>query len=51
MIRLLRNAPPFDGHVCKGAVPRTAVRAPLFRSIRKNGNLSETGLSGSAVPG
>jgi integrase len=50
VIRLLRTAPPFDGHVCKGAVPRTAVRAPLFRSIRKNGNLSETGLSGSAVP-
>nr|WP_280783952.1 site-specific integrase [Rhodococcus opacus] len=49
VIRLLTTAEPFDTHVCRGAVPRTAARAPLFRSIRKNGNLSETALSGAAV--
>jgi len=49
VIRLLRNTPPFDGHVCKGAVPRTRARSSLFRSIQKNGNLSETALSGAAI--
>ena len=49
VIRLLTTAEPFEAHVCRGAVPRTAARAPLFRSIRKNGNLSETALSGAAV--
>ncbi|MFZ2174373.1 MAG: site-specific integrase, partial [Rhodococcus sp. (in: high G+C Gram-positive bacteria)] len=49
VIRLLRNAPAFGGHVCKGAVPRTGSRSPLFRSIQKNGNLSETALSGAAI--
>ncbi|MFD7008467.1 site-specific integrase [Rhodococcus jostii] len=49
VIRLLRNAPPFDGHVCKGAAPRTRARSSLFRSIQKNGNLSETALSGAAI--
>jgi integrase len=49
VIRLLRNAPAFDGHVCKSVLPRTRARAPLFRSIQKNGNLSETQLSGAAI--
>jgi type IV secretory pathway TrbD component len=49
VIRLLTTAEPFDTHVCRGARPRTAALAPLFRSIRKNGNLSETALSGAAV--
>jgi integrase len=49
VIRLLTAAEPFDSHICRGAVPRTASRMPLFRSIRKNGNLSETALSGAAV--
>ncbi|WP_455902165.1 site-specific integrase [Rhodococcus gordoniae] len=49
VIRLLRTAEPFDGHVCRGPRPRTASDAPLLRSIRKNGNLSETALSGAAV--
>ncbi|NIL92027.1 hypothetical protein RhoFasSB10_04381 [Rhodococcus fascians] len=34
VIRPLRNREPFDCHVCCGAVPRTAVRAPLYRAIR-----------------
>lgn len=49
VIRILAKAGPFDGHVCRGSLPRMSVRAPLFRSIRKNGNLSDTPLSGAAV--
>ncbi|RZL83052.1 MAG: site-specific integrase [Rhodococcus sp. (in: high G+C Gram-positive bacteria)] len=49
VIRLLTTADPFETHVCRGSVPRTSARMPLFRSIRKNGNLSETALSGAAV--
>ncbi|ORJ92528.1 integrase [Prescottella equi] len=49
LIRLLRTAPAFDGHVCRGAVPTISPRAPLFRSIAKNGNVSTTALSSSAV--
>ncbi|MCD7052815.1 site-specific integrase [Rhodococcus sp. BH2-1] len=49
VIRLLRTADPFDGHVCRGARPRTTGSAPLLRAIRKNGNLSTTPLSGAAV--
>ncbi|MCS4255872.1 integrase [Rhodococcus erythropolis] len=49
VIRTLTKASPFDGHVCRGSIPGASVRAPLFRSIRKNGNLSDTPLSGAAV--
>ncbi|OZF42702.1 site-specific integrase [Rhodococcus sp. 14-2470-1a] len=49
VIRLLRNAEPFGAHVCRGGVPRTAARAPLFRAVAKNGNLSATALSGAAI--
>lgn len=49
VIWLLRNAEPFEAHVCRGVRPRTASSAPLLRSIRKNGNLSTTALSGAAV--
>jgi len=49
VIRLLRGAGPFEAHVCRGAQPRTDRQAPLLRSIRKNGNLSSTALSGAAV--
>jgi len=49
VIRLLRNAEPFDGHVCRGTRPRMAADSPLLRSIRKNGLLSDTALSGAAV--
>ncbi|WP_342661766.1 Tyrosine recombinase XerC (plasmid) [Rhodococcus ruber] len=48
VIRLLRNAEPFAAHVCRGTRPRTS-GAPLLRAIRRNGNLSETALSGAAV--
>ena len=48
-IRLLTRAADFDAHICRGALPTAAKRAPLFRSIRKNGNLSDTPLSGAAV--
>jgi hypothetical protein len=47
VIRLLRTAPTFEGHVCRAALPRMRARAPLFRAIAKNGNLSETALSGA----
>ncbi|MDO1481577.1 tyrosine-type recombinase/integrase [Rhodococcus ruber] len=49
VIRLLRGAEPFETHVCRGARPRTSPDAPLLRSIRKNGNVSATALSGAAV--
>jgi integrase len=49
VIRLLRNAEPFAAHVCRGTRPRTIPDSPLLRSIRKNGNLSDTALSGAAV--
>jgi integrase len=49
VIRLLRTAPPFDGHVCRSALPRMRARAPLFRAIAKNGNLSDAALSGASV--
>ncbi len=49
VIRLLRGRDPFNEHVCRGGVPRTAARAPLFRAIAKNGNLGTTPLSGAAI--
>ncbi|WP_416063792.1 site-specific integrase [Rhodococcus indonesiensis] len=49
VIRLLRGAEPFAAHVCRGPRPRTVPVSPLLRAIRKNGNLSETALSGAAV--
>ncbi|WP_350247662.1 tyrosine-type recombinase/integrase [Rhodococcus sp. D-6] len=49
VIRLLRTAEPFAAHVCRGVRPRMVPAAPLLRSIRKNGNLSDTALSGAAV--
>ncbi|MDM7487848.1 site-specific integrase [Rhodococcus sp. GXMU-t2271] len=49
VIRLLRSAEPFAAHVCRGPRPRTGSGAPLLRAIRRNGNLSETALSGAAV--
>ncbi|UPK66550.1 integrase (plasmid) [Rhodococcus pyridinivorans] len=49
VIRLLRSAEPFEGHVCRGMRPRMVSDSPLLRSIRKNGNLSDTALSGAAV--
>lgn len=49
VIRTLAKADPFDGHVCRGSIAGASVRAPLFRSIRKNGNLSDTPLSGAGV--
>ncbi|MEU5844389.1 tyrosine-type recombinase/integrase [Rhodococcus sp. NPDC047139] len=49
VIRLLRTAEPFEAHVCRGVRPRMVPASPLLRSIRKNGNLSDTALSGAAV--
>lgn len=51
VIRLLRNTPEFEGHLCRGAVPKISPHVPLFRSIAKNGNVSTTALSGAAVHG
>lgn len=49
VIRLMRTTPPFDGHVCRAGLPRMKARAPLFRAIAKNGNLSSAALSGASV--
>ncbi|MCK0089232.1 tyrosine-type recombinase/integrase [Rhodococcus sp. F64268] len=49
VIRLLRNAEPFEAHMCRGARPRMVPSSPWLRAIRKNGNLSDTALSGAAV--
>ncbi len=49
VIRLLRTAEPFEAHVCRGTRPRMVPSSPWLRSIRKNGNLSDTALSGAAV--
>jgi len=49
VIRLLRTAEPFAAHVCRGSRPRMVPSSPWLRSIRKNGNLSDTPLSGAAV--
>nr|WP_241032077.1 site-specific integrase [Rhodococcus pseudokoreensis] len=49
VIRLLRTAAPFEAHVCRAGLPRMKARAPLFRAIAKNGNLSAAALSGASV--
>ncbi|MDJ0361027.1 site-specific integrase [Rhodococcus sp. H29-C3] len=49
VIRLLARAAPFDHHVCRNTAPSTAAHSPLFRAIAKNGNLSQSALSGAAV--
>ncbi|WP_277371966.1 site-specific integrase [Rhodococcus rhodochrous] len=49
VIRLLRTAEPFEAHVCRGSRPRMVPSSPWLRAIRKNGNLSDTALSGAAV--
>ena len=49
VIRLLRKKEPFVAHVCRGGVPRTAARAPLFRAVAENGNLGAAALSGAAI--
>ncbi|QUD81171.1 tyrosine-type recombinase/integrase [Gordonia polyisoprenivorans] len=49
VIRLLSRATDFDSHVCRGTLPTADRRSPLFRSVRKNGNLSDSTLSGAAV--
>ncbi|OZF25729.1 integrase [Rhodococcus sp. 14-2496-1d] len=49
VIRLLRRPEPFDAHVCRGGVPRTAARSPVLRAIAKNGNLGAMALSGAAI--
>jgi site-specific recombinase XerD len=49
VIRLVKNAGPFDRHVCHLPLSRTPASAPLFRPIRRNGNLSDTALTGSAI--
>ena len=49
IIRLLRKREPFGGHVCRGGVPRTAARAPLFRAVAKNGNSALAKLGGHSL--
>lgn len=49
VIRILSRAVEFDSHICRGTLPVVEKRSPLFRSVRKNGNLSDSALSGAAV--
>ncbi|MCD7053144.1 site-specific integrase [Rhodococcus sp. BH2-1] len=50
VIRFLRGAPGVEGHVCRGAWPQAPEKTvPVFRSVRRNGILSATGLSGAAI--
>ncbi|WP_260502517.1 tyrosine-type recombinase/integrase [Rhodococcus aetherivorans] len=50
VIRLLRRPTPFDAHICHRPLPKPPhPHAPVFRPIRKNGNLTTTALSGSAI--
>lgn len=50
VIRLLRTAPELEAHLCQGSLPQVpGLQVPLFRSVRRNGNLSTSGLSGAAV--
>ena len=49
VIRLIKADDPFTDHICDAPLPRTRARAALFRSIRKNGNLSPTPLSGASI--
>jgi hypothetical protein len=49
VIRVIKADSPFEEHVCGAAHPRIRAGAPLFRSIRKNGNLSPTTLSGASI--
>ena len=49
VIRLIKAEEPFEDHICDAPLPRTRARAPLFRSIRKNGNLSATPISGASI--
>jgi hypothetical protein len=49
VIRLIKADSPFEGHICGAPLPRTRARGPLLRSIRKNGNLSPTPLSGASI--
>ncbi|WP_110319429.1 integrase [Mycolicibacterium moriokaense] len=49
VIRLIKAAGPFEEHICGAPLPRTRARSPFFRSIRKNGNLSPTPLSGASI--
>jgi hypothetical protein len=49
VIRLIKADQPFEGHICGAPLRRARARAPLFRSIRKNGNLSATPISGASI--
>jgi integrase len=49
VIRLIKAEEPFEDHICDAPLPRTRARAPLFRSLRKNGNLSATPISGASI--
>lgn len=49
VIRLLRTAPEWEAHLCQGTLPAPTLHVPVFRSVRRNGNLSTTALSGAAV--
>jgi hypothetical protein len=49
VIRLIKTAAPLDQHICDAPLPRARARAPLFRSIRQNGHISATPLSGASI--
>ncbi|SRX96055.1 integrase family protein [Tsukamurella paurometabola DSM] [Mycobacterium shimoidei] len=50
VIALIADTPEFGGrHVCRSRAAKLARSAPLFRSIRRNGMLTATALSGAGV--
>ncbi|RIS02734.1 site-specific integrase [Mycobacteroides abscessus] len=50
VIRLITETPPLgDRHVCRSRAAKIDRRAPLFRSVRRNGMLTATALSGAGV--
>ena len=49
VIRLIKADDPFEEHICDAPLPRTRASRALFRSIRKNGNLSATPISGASI--
>lgn len=49
VIRAIKADDAFDEHICEAPLPRARARAPFFRSIRQNGNLSTATLSGASI--
>lgn len=49
VIRVLHDTAQFDDHICRGPLPRLDDDVPLFRAVRKHGNLADQSMTGAAV--